>query len=489
MNKILDRLKEGDYQPRSNAQEYMMACDLANIDEVVMGGAGGAGKTIALIISSLGPQNDGSLLTDKSSYTGLIFRREASQLEKSGLIRTATEWYKKFYPEVEYNGSLKRFLFPSGASITFAGCEMEEDAFKYKGYSKLHFIGFEELTQFSQMQYEILSSRLRDAEKEIPLRVRATTNPGDKHETWVLNRFKYWLIDSCILPLETDIRQSSGKPLYRSVNIDDPDLKVIVSRTKPKGNYQKFCFIETHANDILSNNVQEMAMKLSDPVLRAQLVGGKWGLKLGGGMYFSEEDIKEYVDRPSQVSGVRYWDRAIGNDYLAGVKLLRDRFNKFYVEDYVLQKVKPDQIQNIIINTAKKDGQSITVAIEQEGASAGKEISYIYEQKLRGEGFKVIIDIKRASKLERAQMISGPMREGRIGFRANLDLREPINQLVNFPNGEHDDFVDALSGAYFIVTNKIPAPMIIEQGLQSAMAVNRMILERNPFEGGTGNYC
>ena len=467
------KLKEQDYKPRSEAQEMMMACDFADIDEVTMGGAGGAGKTIALIISSMGPRKDGTLLTDNKSYTGLILRREANQLEKSGLIRAANEWYSKFYPTVDFNSSLKRFTFPSGATISFAGCESEDDAFKFKGFTRLHFIGLEELTQFTERQFELLTSRLRDADNLIPLRVRATTNPGDKFEEWVLNRYKYWLYDSCVTPLETDIKAKYSVPLFRYVDLNDPDLVTSVCEKKPSHAFNRFVFIQTFSDDIMANNKTNMAMKLSDPVLRAQLVGGQWGLKAHAGMFFKELDFRETNKKSDHCTRIRYWDKScsVNGDYTCGILVARTWDENFIIEDCVLTKVDAPDVKNLIFNTAKRDGKSVYIGIEQEGGAAGKELSYEYEQLLRKEGYKVSLDNKgqnkaTASKMARASIISPLAKEGKISIlEGNHSWRpEFINQLINFPSkGIHDDAVDALSGAIMSLKNKLPAPLANQQ--------------------------
>ena len=135
------KITDNDFVVRSKAQLEFINADFDNVQEVLLTGPGGTGKTVALIISSLGPQKNGKLLIEEPSYVGVIIRREATQLEKSGLINAATEWYTKFDPKVQYNGSLRKFTFSSGAQIWFRGVESEDDALKFKGYTRLHFLG------------------------------------------------------------------------------------------------------------------------------------------------------------------------------------------------------------------------------------------------------------------------------------------------------------------------------------------------------------
>lgn len=468
---MLERIGESSYIPLSKAQSELMKADFQNIREVTMGGAAEGGKTTALLISSLGPQKDNkgsfSMLVDNPSYRGLIFRREAAQLEKTSLINSAREWYQKLFPKVEYNGSLRRFTFPSGATITFAGCESESDTLKYKGFTKLHFVGFEELTQFTATQYEFLSTRLRDLDGGIPLRVRATTNPGDVHEDWVLERYKYWLHGHTFQPIETPIKAKFAQPLWMYADEDKPDRPIVVTdkiTDNLKEIAQKFLFIQTFAGDILDNSVQNMA-KISDPVLKMQLLDGIWGLKNGAGLYFKESDFQLAEDKPLYSTKVRYWDMACSGpkgDYLAGALVshyIERGESKFCIEDLYLKKVEAAQLEREILCQAKIDGKGVFIGIEQEGASAGKIMADIWKDKLIG--YRVKIDQKKGmSKTARASLVSPLSALGKISFIPNSNSNEMFRQLVNFPTkGVHDDAVDSITGAIFLLTEELPKPL------------------------------
>ena len=453
-----------DFIARSLAQRQLIFADLNNISEVLLTGPGGTGKTISLLISSMGPQKDGSFLTDNPNYVGLILRREGTQLEKSGLIRSALEWYKKFYKTVEYNGALKRVTFPSGAVISFGGCEMEDDALKYKGFSKLHFLGLEEGTQFTQRQLDILTTRLRDADNEIPLRVRISTNAGENEEP-LLERYKYWLWQSCVEYLEPSIKKQYGEVLYRYIDEEDPNYPIVITENIPDRPHETFMCIATKVDDIMKNNVQILG-KISDPVLREQLLNHKWGLKVGSGMYFKENELFISEHKAINAVRVRYWDKACSGpkgDYLAGALIARytkDGVDKFLVEDLVLVKPEVSEVENIIHKTAQEDGKSVFISIEQEGASAGKEISEIYKEKLQKKGFRVFIDLKKGmSKIERASLVSPLCKQNQLGYMQTSSTKEMINQLINFPTkGISDDAVDAICNGIYILKEKLPRP-------------------------------
>ena len=59
----------------------------------------------------------------------------------------------------------------------------------YQG-AELQFVGFDELTQFPENQYNYLHSRLRKLENsDIPIRMRGASNPGGIGHDWVKKRF------------------------------------------------------------------------------------------------------------------------------------------------------------------------------------------------------------------------------------------------------------------------------------------------------------
>jgi hypothetical protein len=83
----------------------------------------------------------------------------------------------------------KQWRFPSGATLQFGYLDNDNDRFRYQG-SELAFIGVDELTQMTEVQYTYLLSRLRrHASSEVPLRMRATSNPGGIGHEWVKRRF------------------------------------------------------------------------------------------------------------------------------------------------------------------------------------------------------------------------------------------------------------------------------------------------------------
>ena len=164
-----------DWVPHEGAQEEF--CSRGEF-EVLYGGAAGPGKTDCLISLALRH-------IDKPNYKGLILRRTFPRLEE--IIDRCYDRYPSHGGV--YRTGTRRWFFPSGASIRLGHMQHEDDKRDYQG-KEYQFIGWDELTEFTQSQYEFVTiSRIRTSDSTIPVRVRATTNPGGIGHSWVKKRF------------------------------------------------------------------------------------------------------------------------------------------------------------------------------------------------------------------------------------------------------------------------------------------------------------
>jgi hypothetical protein len=156
--------------------------------EALFGGAAGGGKSDALLMAAL-------QYVDVPSYSAILFRKTYADLKLPGsLIPRSTEWL--INTDAKWNDNDKQWAFPSGATLNFGYMQTDEDRFRYQS-SEFQFIGFDELTQFSRLQYTYMVSRLRRPSgvtsnhplAKVPLRLRGATNPGGRGHLWVKRRF------------------------------------------------------------------------------------------------------------------------------------------------------------------------------------------------------------------------------------------------------------------------------------------------------------
>jgi hypothetical protein len=216
--------------------DHPRQCAFLLLDELeaFYGGAAGGGKSAALLAAALE-------YVDVPGYAALLLRRTFPQLTQPDmLIPLAEEWLSD--TDARSRDSGKHWTFPSGAVLQFGHVKDEQAKYNYQG-GGYHFIGFDELPQFTESQYRYISfSRARRrkaiADLGIPLRIRGTGNPGGIGHAWVKQR----LVESA--------NREPGAVFIPAKVWDNPGL-----------------------------DVDEYASTLShlDPVLVQQLLHGDWG--------------------------------------------------------------------------------------------------------------------------------------------------------------------------------------------------------------------
>jgi hypothetical protein len=242
--------------PPSDRQKLFLS--MKDEREILYGGAAGGGKSVALLMAALE-------YVDVPGYSALILRRTYQDLVKPGaLIDLAKDWLMN--TAADWNETKKCFTFPSGATLTFGYLEKENDKYNYQG-SQYHFVGFDELTQFKETWYLYLFSRLRRTENStIPIRMRATSNPGGIGGKWVYDRF-----------IPKDFTPS-----------DAEDLKVFwKDGVDGEGTPTRRPFIPARLidNPALDHADYVRSMSELDPITREQLLKGEWHITERGDIY------------------------------------------------------------------------------------------------------------------------------------------------------------------------------------------------------------
>lgn len=173
-------VKESAYWPRYPVSEPQAAYLSLLVMESLYGGAAGGGKSDALLRAA-------AQYVEFPDYKAILFRKTFTQLAQAGgLIDRSKEWWTG---RASWNETKHRWTFPSGAIVEFGHLQHENDRFNYQG-AEFDFIGFDELTHFTEVEYRYLFSRLRRRiDSRIPPRMRVASNPGGKGHRWVKRRF------------------------------------------------------------------------------------------------------------------------------------------------------------------------------------------------------------------------------------------------------------------------------------------------------------
>lgn len=245
--------------------------------EALYGGAAGGGKSDALLMAALQYIN-------VPKYSAIIFRRTFTDLKLPGaLIDRAHDWLTN--TDATWHTGDHRWTFPSGATLSFGYLDSELVKYRYQG-AEFQFIGFDEATQFYQDDYLYLLSRLRRARckehkdnpdpecalcreysclNDVPLRLRAASNPGGIGHLWVKNRF--------------DIGPDPNNPgRYVGRKAKRPYVPAYVSD-----------------NEALDDEEYKASLTELDPVTREQLLKGNWGIVEDG--RFKKSWLKYYSKR------------------------------------------------------------------------------------------------------------------------------------------------------------------------------------------------
>jgi len=170
--------REFIFKPNPGPQEDFLS---ASEQEVLYGGAGGGGKSFAMVA-------DPVRYFDNGHFRGLLVRRTNDELRE--LISTSKRLYPALNPNNRWLERDKTWVFPSGASLWMGYLESDDDVERYRGQA-FSWIGFDELTQWaSPYSWNFMRSRLRTTTGSgLKLYQRATTNPGGPGHGWVKKMF------------------------------------------------------------------------------------------------------------------------------------------------------------------------------------------------------------------------------------------------------------------------------------------------------------
>jgi len=434
-------------QPGPQSQFLASSADIA-----IYGGAAGGGKTFAELLECLRHVH-------VPGFGAVIFRRTTPQIRNEGGL-----WDEslKLFPLL--GGVPKEhdlyWSFPAGTTVSLSHLEHDKTVLNWQG-SQIPLICFDELTHFTQKQFWYMLSRNRSM-TGIRGYVRATCNPDA--DSWVAELIAWWINQETGYPIperagvlrwfvrigDNIIWADRPEDLaqYEALNEDG-----VMAPIPPKS----LTFIPAKLTDnraLMKADPGYMANLMALPsVERERLLGGNWKIRAAAGLLFQRGWCQIIDVVPAGTYFVRGWDLAAtpktetnDPDWTAGSKIGRTIDGRFIVAHHTRGRMRPSEVERLLVNTAQQDGFETEIALPQDPAQAGKAQAEHLIRLLAG--FNVHARPISGDKVVRFSPFSAQAEAGNV-----MVLRGPWNDewftaLESFPDAAHDDDADATAEAF-----------------------------------------
>lgn len=171
-----------------------------------------------------------------------------------------------------------------------------------------------------------------------------------------------------------------------------------------------------------------------------------------GGGIFKVDMLGEPATPPPLVHFVRLvrsWDKSASttdkSPYTAGVLFGVDRVGTYWILDCIRGRWDVGERENVIKRTAARDGRNVTVVIEMEPGSGGKESALATVRNLRG--FRIHVDRVTGKKEERAVPLASQVNVGHVKIAKGNWNGVLLDEMRLFPYSRYKDQCDAASQA------------------------------------------
>jgi predicted phage terminase large subunit-like protein len=433
--------KQGHFlpDPQEGPQKQFVESEA---DITIYGGSAGGGKSAGLLLSA-------AKHSDNAHYGAVIFRETYAQVTEEGsLWDTSRELFGES-GAVATEGNLE-WDFPSGAKVSFAYLQHEKDKYKYQG-SQMAFIGFDELTHFSEANFWYMLSRNRTTCGVQP-QIKCTCNPDA--ESWVAKLISWWIdSDGYIIP------ERSGK-LRWFLRLGGEDFVWADSKQEliDKGAEEELIYSLTF---IRSRLIDNKILVEKDPRYRARLSllpqvererllgdmqkGGNWKISTSGGLvqrsWFKTFNLEGKPATPDRI--IQSWDTANKESELADYSVCTTWYvtkTGYYLVDLWREKVGSPELIRTAINLAAKWKPHI-ILVEDKASGTGL-IQHLKEK----TSLTVFPIIPVAAKMIRFSNESPAIEGGKVFVPYEAPwVTDYTQELVVAPNGLHDDQCDSTS--------------------------------------------
>lgn len=442
-------------------------------DITVYGGGAGGGKSWGLLLEPLKHIHN-------PRFDGCLFRRTQVDIKKQGSLWPTS---MELYPLLRGRPSSQALLwrFPSNSTIAMGGIENEMDRFDYQS-AQFCYLGFDELTHFSEQTFWYMMSRNRSMSGIRPY-IRAACNPDP--DSWVKHFIQWWIDSRSTL--------KDGKP-NPNFGLPMPGRDGVLRWFVRRGDRIEWAFTKQELEEkygkydpktytgVLPKSVTFIRATVYDnPALlgkdpgylgnlqnlpayeRAQLLEGNWEVRAQAGDLFPRYKIQVVDEAPIPYQKrARGWDRAASTkrpgtdpDATANVLISQGPDGLWYVEFAEEMWQAPYEVNTAMKGYATQDGYETAITYNQDPGSAG-----VYEAQDTAKdlaGYIVQFEVATGDKATRAKPFSNQWRAGNVRLVRGAWNEQYLRVMGNFYPGskEHDDLVDASSRAFKTLTEGI----------------------------------
>jgi predicted phage terminase large subunit-like protein len=179
------------------------------------------------------------------------------------------------------------------------------------------------------------------------------------------------------------------------------------------------------------------------------------------GDIFKPEMIKIVHEVPAGTKFVRGWDFAATDqgknsdpDWTAGVRLGLCPDGSYLIAHCKRFRGGPDVVERELETTSKLDTRTVTQSLPQDPGAAGKTVVFNFVRLLAG--FDVQSSPESGDKASRAGPYAAQVNIGNVKMLFGDWNGAMLDEMRQFPNGTHDDTIDAGSRAFAAVLQTPP---------------------------------
>lgn len=256
------------------------------------------------------------------------------------------------------------------------------------------------------------------------------------------------LWEQCVRPSLMD-RKGSATFIGTPKGFNYFNTLFLMARVNPE--WASFQF-PTEANPFIDPS-EIASLRASLPALVARQEIDAEFVQLAGAL-FKRQNIRVLDEMPVGLNWVRSWDLAFTekttSDYTAGAKMGMMSDGTIVVADVVAGQMEwPDAVR-CVSNTARMDGIAVRQGIECVSAQVGVLQTLLRDPLLVAHTFQPIEVHK--DKLTRALPLVARSEQGKLAIVRGHWNQSFIDELCAFPEGMHDDQVDACSGGMSLLS-------------------------------------